>query len=182
MHDLYKTRTNHASIWKAVRAFDRVPVLYAFRFDNGKTKFGLTTNIVSRADAHLAHGITGCTGVTVVTCDKHLLREAEARLLELLAEHFEQQATEVFASSDGEETDGLFIEAVIKQVTAERAGERHACDEDGDQCVHDRLDAVECMRNLMKFGSTKALRAAINESEHHRAQEFMARNPELIAK
>jgi hypothetical protein len=114
------TKQAHAGIWGKVREFDGEAVLYAFRFCNGRTKFGKSANICSRAGDHLANGVTGCTGVTIVRVALEKLHAAERAMLDHVAKTYEQHASEVFASSDSEATDERLIrEAIGEAATGE---------------------------------------------------------------
>ncbi|SIO39965.1 hypothetical protein SAMN05444172_1613 [Burkholderia sp. GAS332] len=108
------TKTAHAHIWAKVREFDGDAVLYAFRFDNGRTKFGKSTNIMSRCGDHLAHGITGCTGVTVVRVHPQALNAAEYMMLQHVAARLKRLASEVFVSSDSEASDERLIREAVQ--------------------------------------------------------------------
>jgi hypothetical protein len=103
------TKKAHAHIWSKVSQFDRQAVLYAFRFDNGKTKFGKSMNIMSRTGDHLAHGITGCVGVTVVRVEAHAIDALEQLMLEHVATKHKRLANEVFVSSQSEAEDERMI-------------------------------------------------------------------------
>jgi hypothetical protein len=108
-----ETKKAHAHIWSKVSQFDRQAVLYAFRFDNGKTKFGKSTNIMSRTGDHLAHGITGCVSVTVVRVEANAIDALEQLMLEHVATKHKRLANEVFVSSANESEDERMIRHAI---------------------------------------------------------------------
>lgn len=108
------TQQAHAHIWERARQYAKGDaVLYAFRFENGRTKFGKSTNIMSRTGDHLAHGITGCTGVTIVRVNLSALDNLESLVLAYVAQRYEQHASEVFASSPSEAHDHQLIMSAI---------------------------------------------------------------------
>ncbi|CAE6697895.1 hypothetical protein R75465_00333 [Paraburkholderia aspalathi] len=103
------TKKAHAPIWEKVREFDGEAVLYCFRFDNGRSKFGKSTNILARTGDHLAHGITGCIGVSLVRVEPEKLDAAEQMMLRYVASKYQRLATEVFVSSPSEADDARLI-------------------------------------------------------------------------
>jgi hypothetical protein len=119
------THEAHAHIRAEIAKFGKESVLYDFRFDNGKTKFGKSTNLTARAESYLVHGITGCTAVTAVRVPADILATAEAALMRLVrSAKYKRYANEVFDSSPSERHDSALIhraisEALVSELTDE---------------------------------------------------------------
>lgn len=166
------TKTAHAHIWAKVREFDGDAVLYAFRFDNGRTKFGKSTNIMSRCGDHLAHGITGCTGVTVVRIHPPALDAAEDMMLQHVGARLKRLASEVFVSSDSEATDERLIREAI-QACAIGAPTAPVSKHDAWRIAHDaEIDRLRAEGKLPKpttreqrEAAAAARRAAVEEQK-----------------
>lgn len=72
------------SVRAKARKFDGKYAIYAFRFKNGITKVGMSSDIVSRTRKHLANGITGCEHVEIVECDDEKHMRAAEKMAHLL--------------------------------------------------------------------------------------------------
>ncbi|WP_321935359.1 hypothetical protein [Paraburkholderia sp. J8-2] len=84
---------------KQVEEHEGLPVIYCFRFDNGRSKVGLTTNIRSRARDYHKHGINECNGVGIVACQTRAqMRKAEKMALEIFAWDAIRYGRETFES------------------------------------------------------------------------------------
>jgi hypothetical protein len=86
-------------VQQQVEEHEELPVIYCFRFDNGRSKVGLTTNMRSRARDYHKHGINGCKGVGIVACESRAqMRRAEKLALEVFADDAIQYGRETFQS------------------------------------------------------------------------------------
>jgi len=159
------TKQAHAHIWAKVRPFDGQSVLYAFRFDNGRSKFGKSTNILSRTNDYLVHGITGCVGVTVVRVAPEKLDAAERDMLEHVKSRYFQFTSEVFASSPGEAHDEQLIREAIGPQTVDSlpvsSGERAAVQ---TMQYGQRMREEEARRRIMREEYEERMR---NERAQH---------------
>lgn len=84
----------------------------------------------------MAHGITGCTGVTVVVVASEKLDEAERSMLLHVASKYEQHASEVFASSSSQADDEQMIREAIEKLFT---GHTIPCRERDDVAEYQRM-------------------------------------------
>ncbi|WP_322047418.1 hypothetical protein [Paraburkholderia sp. J67] len=160
--------------------YDGLFVIYCFRFDNGRSKIGLSRALKSRAQSYHMHGITGCTGVEVVECyDAPHMREAEKEAHRIWAALGHSYDRETF-QTHGSPTDDLarLVQSMRAASTPDAAREMRE-----RQAQQEKLEARErqAARNQSARAEVREAQAAQRRWEQQQARAARAEQAEEVA-